>query len=115
MNLNALVMGFIIWAFYCIVPTVLLSFLQWFLCGKNLRWGKVLPIISASFSVLIFLLFIIFTLNMVGGGFRMAILLPVLALILFNIPTLVYLLIYRAQKRRHAENDLNRMKIDDLE
>ena len=34
---------------------------------------------------------------------------------LFNIPTLVYLLIYRAQKRRHAENDLNRMKIDDLE
>lgn len=115
MNLNVFIFVFIIRAFYCIVPTVLLSFLQWFLCGKNLRWGKILPIVSASFSVLAFLFFILFTLNMIGGGWLMAILLPILAMILFNIPTLVYLLIYRAQKRRHAENDLNRMKIDDLE
>lgn len=115
MNLTIFFVVFIVWAAYCIVPTVLLSFLQWFLCGKNLRWGKVLPIVSASVSGLAFLFFLLFTINMIGGGWIMAILMPVIALILFNIPTLVYLLIYRAQKRRQAESDLNRMKIDDLE
>lgn len=105
----------IVWAAYCIVPTVLLSFLQWYLCGKNLRWGKVLPIVSVSVSVVAFLFFLLFTLNMIGGGWIMVILTPIIALLLFNIPTLVYLLIYRTQKRRHAENDLTRMKIDDLE
>lgn len=115
MDLAIFLIIFIVWAAYCIVPTVLLSFLQWFLCGKNLRWGKVLPIVSASVSVVAFLFFLLFTINMIGGSWLIAILTPIIALILFNIPTLVYLLVYRAQKRRQAENDLTRMKIDDLE
>ena len=105
----------IIFLFYAVVPTILLSFLQWYLCGKNLRWGKVLPIISAVISLLVFLYFLLFTLNMIGGGWLMAILLPILALVMFNIPTLVFLLVRRARKRRNEQNDLNRMKIDDLE
>lgn len=105
----------IIFLFYAVVPTILLSFLQWYLCGKNLRWGKVLPIISAVISLLVFLFFLLFTLNMIGGGWLMAILLPILALVMFNIPTLVFLLVRRARKRRNEQNDLNRMKIDDLE
>lgn len=106
---------FLIWLFYTLIPTVLLSFLQWYLCGKNLRWGRVLPIISAVVSVLAFLFFLLFTLNMIGGGWLMAILLPILALVMFNIPTLVFLLVRRARKRRNEQNDLNRMKIEDLE
>lgn len=105
----------IIFSCYAVIPTILLSFLQWFLCGKNLRWGKILPILSAVISVLICLFFLLFTLNMIGGGWLMAILLPILTLVFFNIPTLVYYLVYRARKRRNEQNDLDRMKIDDLE
>lgn len=106
---------FIVWAFYAIVPTILLSFLQWFLCGKDLRYGKILPIIAGVFSILAFLFFLLFTLNMIGGSWLMAVSLPVSALLLFNVPTLVYILIYRARKRRNEETDLTRMKINDLE
>jgi len=38
-----------------------------------------------------------------------------LSLILFNIPTLVFCLVFRARRRRHEQTDLNRMRIDDLE
>lgn len=42
-------------------------------------------------------------------------LLTLAALVLFHIPTLVYFLIYRYQKLRREREDLDRMKIDDLE
>ena len=43
------------------------------------------------------------------------VLLVLVALVMFNIPTLVYFLIYRYQKRRRERENLDRMKIDDLE
>ena len=102
-------------SFYLIIPTVLLSFLQWYLCGRNLRWGKVLPILSGAASVLITLVFLLAGMYAVGGGWGLIIWGVPISLILLNVPTVIYLLIRRARKRRNEQNDLNRMKIDDLE
>lgn len=112
MDLTFIGLIIIIWAFYTIIPTILLSFLQWYLCGKNLRWGRVLPLISAVISILLALLLPFVCRFVFGYTFLLGI--P-LSLVLFNIPTLVYFLVYRARKLRNAENDLTRMKIDDLE
>ena len=38
--------------FYLPIPTLLLSFLQVYLCRRNLRRGLILPIVSAVFGVL---------------------------------------------------------------
>ena len=86
MDLTFIGLVFIIWAFYIIIPTVLLSFLQWFLCGKNLRWGKVLPILSAVASVLFCLVLLLAGLYAVGTGWRLITWGIPFTLILFNIP-----------------------------
>ena len=115
MDLTFIGLILMIWAFYTIIPTVLLSFLQWYLCGKNLRWGKILPILSVVASILFSLVLLLAGLYAVGAGWAIIIWGVPVTLVLFNIPTLVYILVYRARKRRNAENDLNRMRIDDLE
>ena len=105
--------------YYLSLPTLLLSFLQVYLCRRNLRWGRILPIVSAVLGV--------------GGGAGggaiadrpqltwdpgprvLSSCWPWPPWCMFNIPTLVYFLIYRYQKRRREREDLDRMKIDDLE
>ena len=115
MDLTVIAIFIMIWAFYLIVPTVLLSFLQWYLCGKNLRWGKILPILSAAASVLFTMVLLLAGIYAVGGGWGLILWGVPISLVLFNVPTLVFILVRRARKRRNAETDLNRMKIDDLE
>ena len=113
-------------AVYFAVPTLLLSILQLFLCRKELRWGRILPIFSAVVSVLLTLFILLFSVNLSGcmghgrhsiglGGAVFGLLAPMAALAALNIPTLIFYLIYRAEKRRQAQEDLDRMKIDDLE
>lgn len=100
---------------YIAFPTLLLSFLQLFLCRKELKWGRILPIFSAVVSVLAGLTVVLFSLN-VGTGFWWII--PAAALtvlVVFNIPTLIFYLIYRSARKKRDQEDLNRMKIDDLE
>jgi len=103
------------------VPTLLLSFLQLFLCRKELKWGRILPIYSGVVSVLAGAL----------AGVVAAIYVPRLidasslwwmgptaaltVFILKNISTLVFYLIYRSERKKQSQMDLNRMKIDDLE
>ena len=102
--------------FYLPIPTLLLSFLQVYLCRRNLRRGLILPIVSAVFGVLAALAVgLLIGLNSLPTLGPSIVLLVLVALVMFNIPTLVYFLIYRYQKRRRDREDLDRMKIDDLE
>lgn len=114
---------FIILFFYIAIPTLLLSFLQLFLCRKDIKWGRILPIFFAVASVLFTLFVLLFCVNAVGvgtghghhGGARVLMLAALAALVVLNIPTLVFYLIYRAEQKKLARDDLDRMKIDDLE
>lgn len=108
---------FIILFFYIAIPTLLLSLLQLFLCRKELKWGRILPIFSAVVSVLVSLFVLIFCVNAVGiNGIRwMSLSTALAALLIFNIPTLVFCLIYRSAKKKRDQEDLDRMMIDDLE
>ncbi len=106
----------LMYALYYLIPaTLLLSFLQVYLCRRNIRWGRILPIVSAVLGVLAALAVAFLTPAITLPYGLLRFLLPLAALVIFNIPTLVYFLIYRYQKRRRAREDLKRMKIDDLE
>lgn len=100
---------------YFAVPTLLLSLLQLFLCRKELKWGRILPIFSAVVSVLLTLFVLLFCINATGAGSKALILVVPFALLVFNIPTLIYCLIYRSAKEKFVREDLNRTRIDDLE
>ena len=97
--------------YYLSLPTLLLSFLQVYLCRRNLRWGRILPI-GVLAALAVGLLIGLNSLPTLGPAI---VLLVLVALVMFNIPTLVYFLIYRYQKRRRERENLDRMKIDDLE
>ena len=107
----------LLYALYALpLPTLLLSFLQVYLSRRNLRWGRILPIVSAVFSVAAALVMgLVAGTNLIGTAYGATALLALAALAVFNIPTLVFFLLYRCQKRRRAREDLNRMRIDDLE
>ena len=102
--------------FYLPIPTLLLSFLQVYLCRRTLRRGLILPIVSAVLgSVAAPVVGLLLFPYLFGMGNVSYFLLTLAALVLFHIPTLVYFLIYRYQKRRRERENLDRMKIDDLE
>ena len=107
----------LMYALYYLIPaTLLLSLLQVYLCRRNLRWGRILPIVSAVLGVAAALVVgLVVGTNLIGTAYVATALLTLAALVIFNLPTLVYVLIYRYQKRRRAREDLDRMKIDDLE
>lgn len=97
---------------YLAIPTLLLSFLQLFLCRKHLTWGCILPIFSLCVSVLAFLMLL---LNIASIGWVPVLLTTLAALAVLNIPTLIFWLIYRAEKKRQRMADVDRTRIDDLE
>ena len=109
----ALVWLAVLWA---LILWMLLSFLQVYLCRRNLRRGLILPIVSAVLgSVAAPVVGLLLFPYLFGMGNVSYFLLTLAALVLFHIPTLVYFLIYRYQKRRRERENLDRMKIDDLE
>ena len=102
--------------FYLPIPTLLLSFLQVYLCRRNLRRGLILPIVSAVLgSVAAPVVGLLLFPYLFAMGNASYFLLSLAALVLLHIATLVYFLIYRYQKRRRERENLDRMKIDDLE
>lgn len=108
---------FIILFFYIAIPTLLLSILQLFLCRKELKWGWILPAFSAVVSVLAGLTVVLFSLYVESGSWWMWNILGTafVVLVAFNVPTLIFYLIYRSARKKRDQEDLNRMKIDDLE
>ena len=111
--LNTLLMFLPILCLYLAVPTALLAVLEYFLSKLERPWpGRVLPILSVVHSLgwaLVLLL------NMAELLHPSLYFLPLAVLVLFNIPTLVFLLVYRTTRRKFTERrKMARKDIQDL-
>lgn len=105
--------GSLLFLLFLFVPgTALFALLQWVLCRLDSPWpGWILPICSGASSLFLTLLLL---LNSAGSAAQIA-LFVLLLLVVFNLPTLVYLLIYRAVRRgKVRRQDMDRMNIQDL-
>ena len=97
--------GVLLWILllFWLVPFVLFTLLQIFLCRRENKWlGLILPAISFLGS----LVFLLQATNVRA---------MVLSFLVSNIGTVVYLLIYAAIRRKKKKNsDMDQMKIKDL-
>lgn len=98
---------------YLGIPTALFGILEYFLSRTESPWpGRVLPILSALCSVGGGLLLLF---NLASQNLPAAFLSLAGSLLILNIPTLVFLLIYRTARKRFIEKkDLDKMNIQDL-
>lgn len=98
---------------YLGIPTALFGILEYFLSRTESPWpGRVLPILSALCSVGGGLLLLF---NLASQNLPAAFLSLAGSLLILNIPTLVFLLIYRTTRKRFIEKkDLDKMNIQDL-
>ena len=98
---------------YIAIPTGLLSVLEYFLARMETPWpGRVLPILSAV-NALCWALIVL--LNMIGPASPSLFLVPLAILVVFNIPTLVFLAVYRITRRGFIERrNMERRDIQDL-
>ena len=98
---------------YLGIPTALVGILEYFLSRTESPWpGRVLPILSALCSVGGGLLLLF---NLASQNLPAAFLSLAGSLLILNIPTLVFLLIYRTTRKRFIEKkDLDKMNIQDL-
>lgn len=127
-------MSLIILLLILLVPLALLVVLQVWLCRQGRRLGLILPVLSLLFSLVVLLLCLGFSRPTVGvsatGGNGQVIyqeetrveLTPGAvgalsgAFLVFNIPTVIFGGIWLHYKnRRDFQDDLKRMKIEDLE
>ena len=92
--------------------TALFSLLQWLLCRLDSPWpGRILPLCSGAFSLLVAA--VILSGRFIGRPYVLPAVL--IALAVLNLPTLVYLLVYRAVRRgRVRKQDVEKMNIQDL-
>lgn len=98
---------------YLAVPTALLSILQYFLSRPESPWpGRVLPILSLA-SSLCWTLVVLF--NIVGLASPALFLIPLAMLVVFNIPTLIFLLVYKNTRKKFTERRaMDRKDLQDL-
>lgn len=98
---------------YLALPTALLSVLEYFLAKLESPWpGRVLPILSVVNSLCWALVVL---LNLVGPSSPVLFLIPLAVLVIFNIPTLIFLLVYRNTRRKFTERRaMDRKDIQDL-
>lgn len=98
---------------YLALPTALLSVLEYFLAKLESPWpGRVLPILSVVNSLCWALVML---LNLVGPSSPVLFLIPLAVLVIFNIPTLIFLLVYRNTRRKFTERRaMARKDIQDL-
>lgn len=98
---------------YLAVPTALLAVLEYFLARLESPWpGRALPILSVVNSLCWTLVAI---LNLVGPASPVLFLIPLAVLVIFNIPTLIFLLVYKNTRRRFTERRaMDRKDIQDL-
>lgn len=99
--------------FYYALPTGLLCLLEHFLAKLESPWpGRALPILSAVHALgwaLVVLL------NLVGPASPVLFLIPLAVLVVFNLPTLIFLLVYKNTRRRFTERRaMDRKDIQDL-
>ncbi len=96
---------------FALVPVVGLIVLQVYLCKMENDWpGLILPILSGSVSLLVILLF---SLSVIRGG--SAIIVFIVAFVLINIPTIVFILIYKSVHKKYVPTkEIDKMTIQDL-
>ena len=111
--LNTLFMFLPIFCLSYAVPTALLCLLEYFLAQLESPWpGRALPILSVGHA-LCWTLVVLF--NMAGPASPTLFLIPLVILVVFNIPTLLFLLIYKNTRRRFTERRaMDRKDIQDL-
>ena len=110
--ISSLSLFFVIF-FYYALPTALLCLLEYFLSKLEGPWpGRVLPLLSAVHALgwaLVLLL------NMAEMFHPSLYFLPLAVLVIFNIPTLIFLLVYKNTRRRFTERRaMDRKDIQDL-
>ena len=98
---------------YLAVPTALLGILEYFLAKMESPWpGRVLPILSVVHSLCWALVLL---LNMATMLHPSLYFLPLAVLVIFNIPTLIFLLVYKNTRRKFTERRaMDRKDIQDL-
>ena len=111
--LNTLFMFLPIFCLSYAVPTALLCLLEYFLARLESPWpGRALPILSAVHALgwaLVLLL------NMAEMFHPSLYFLPLAVLVIFNIPTLIFLLVYKSTRRKFTERRaMDRKDIQDL-
>ena len=99
--------------FYLIAPTCVLGLVEYFLARLESPWpGRILPILSAAGSVCTSLLLL---LNLVGGAPFPTLLIPLVSLVILNIPTAVFLVVCHYTRRKYVQKkNLDKMNIQDL-
>lgn len=99
--------------FYYALPTALLCLLEYFLAKLESPWpGRVLPILSVVHSIC-WALVVLF--NMAGPSSPALFLTPLAVLVVFNIPTLIFLLVYKNTRLKFTERRaMDRKDIQDL-
>lgn len=100
--------------FYYAVPTALLCLLEYFLARMENPWpGRVLPILSVVHSLGWALMWLVNLSSSAAAG--LLLLTPLIPLVVFNIPTLIFLLIYRNTRKKFTERRaMDRKDIQDL-
>lgn len=96
------------------VPTAVLAVVEYFLARVESPWpGRILPILSGAYSLLMALMVL---LNLAAPASSGVVLLATLAvLVLLNIPTAVFLVVYRTTRRHFVEKrNMNHRDIQDL-
>ncbi|WP_419026696.1 hypothetical protein [Intestinimonas butyriciproducens] len=98
---------------YLLIPTAVLGVAEYFLSKTASPWpGRVLPILSALFSVCIAALLLF---QLAADSPFPAVLLPLAALVILNLPTSVFLIIHRCTRRAVLEKKgIEKMNIQDL-
>ena len=104
---------FVMTFFYYALPTALLCLLEYFLAKLESPWpGRVLPILSVVHALCWTLVLL---LNMAEMLHPALYFLPLAVLVIFNIPTLIFLLVYRNTRRKFTERRaMDRKDIQDL-
>lgn len=96
-----------------ILPTGLLAVLEYFLAKLESPWpGRALPILSFLSSLCISAVLLFNTADLTALP---VILIPLLALAVLNLPTLVFCAVYHSTRRKYVEQrGVDRMNIQDL-
>lgn len=98
---------------YLALPTALFCVVEYFLAKTESPWpGRALPILSAFISVCVTLVVV---LNLVNTAPWVALAGAAAGLVILNIPTALYLLVYRNTRRKFIEKKaMDKMNIQDL-
>ena len=98
---------------YLAVPTALLAILEYFLAKLESPWpGRALPILSAVHALCWTLVLLLNMAEMLPPSLYF---LPLAALVILNIPTLIFLLVYKNTRRKFTERRaMDRKDIQDL-